>query len=567
MSSSPKPFSTEGSLKGPSATEVLDEAVSLLRQAPLSLFSIYYLGALPFCMALIYFYFDMTQSADAELHLPGEALLLTGLYFWMKTCQAVFARKLLILLEGEDVEPWNIQRWVNTALLQIIYGGSFFIVYPLALIITIPFGWVSAFYHNISIVATSSKSTLRSSLTEAMELSRLWPKQNHLIMGILLAALFFLFVNLAVFFSMIPSMLNMFFGIMTIFDENGSAWNNSSFYLDVLIFCFLILNPFNKAVYALRCFYGRARLNGADLKAELRRQHLMRSEQAPARVLAILVFLLITTFATPVLANSAAQTTPPTVSQGLAVHSPAANLDQAIQKTLQKDEFAWRLPRQQMEVRDDGIILRAIRNFLKFIGHAFDKLFESLAKFLEWLFSSNRKHDSSNSTWMNFGEIPWRLLFFILLIVVVGCLILILVRHFRHRGVRSTAVLATAPVKTVDLEADNVRADDLPEDSWLSMAHQLIERGELRLALRALYLATLSVLAQSQLVRLGAAKSNRDYLLELTRRVRGNAVAVQFFRENINLFEASWYGTHAVTSVIIETMLANHQQVRNHATT
>jgi hypothetical protein len=69
------------------------------------------------------------------------------------------------------------------------------------------------------------------------------------------------------------------------------------------------------------------------------------------------------------------------------------------------------------------------------------------------------------------------------------------------------------------------------------------------------------------LVRLSPGKSNRDYLLELGRRLRGNAAALQFFRDNINLFEASWYGTHAVTSVIIETMRANHQQVRSHATT
>src|SRR5271154_83177 len=149
MTARPKPFLTESSLKGPPATEVLDEAVSLLRRTPLSVFSVYYLGALPFWLAFVYFYFDMTQSADANAHLPGEALLLTALYFWMKTCQAVFARKLLAVLEGEDVEPWELPRLANTALLQTIYAGSFVIVYPLGLIITIPFGWISAFYHNI----------------------------------------------------------------------------------------------------------------------------------------------------------------------------------------------------------------------------------------------------------------------------------------------------------------------------------------------------------------------------------------------------------------------------------
>jgi hypothetical protein len=566
MTAPPKPFLTESSLKGPPAMEVLDEAVSLLRRTPLSVFSVYYLGALPFWLAFVYFYFDMTQSADADAHLPGEALLLTALYFWMKTCQAIFARKLVALLEGEDVEPWNLPRLANTALLQTIYAGSFVIVYPLGLIITIPFGWVSAFYHNISIVATGPKSTVRSSLFEAAELSRLWPKQNHLILAILLAALLFLFINLAVFFSMVPNLLNMFFGIATVFDENGSAWQNSSFYLDVLVLCFLVLNPLNKAVYAIRCFYGRARLNGADLKAELRRQDKIRLEQAPARVLAMLLFLCVALFSAPVRADTPAQPTP--VTTAAPVPPANATLDQAIQKTLQKDEFAWRLPREQSdEPEKEGFIARMLDRFLTFLGHEFEKLMKPLEKFLKWLFGGNRNHDSSSSALQVLANLPWKLLFLVILALVVACLIFILVRHFRRRTVNPTTVLANVPVKTVDLEAENVHADALPEDSWLALARELMDRGELRLALRALYFATLSLLAQHQLVRLGPAKSNRDYLLELTRRLRANAAAIKLVRDNINLFEASWYGTHPVNSTIIETMLANHQQVRGHATT
>ena len=572
MASPPKSFATESSLKGPRAMEVLDEAVSLLRRTPLSVLFYYYLGALPFCLVLVYFYFDMTQGADAEAHLPGEALLLTALYFWMKTCQAVYARKLLALLEGEDEEPWNLQRWVNTALLQMIYGGSLVIVYPLALIITIPFGWVSAFYHNVSIVATGAKSTVRSSLTEAVELSRLWPKQNHLILGILLAALLFLFINLAVFLFLLPTLLNMFFGIMTIFDENSWAWNNSSFYLDVLVLCFLVLNPFNKGVYVLRCFYGRARLSGADLKAELRREGLARREQSPARVLAVLVLLSLITFLTPARADSVAQPAPapaPVAASAPAVATAVpttANLDQAIQKTLQKDEFAWRLPRPEADTQDDGFIARTLRHFFEYLGREYAKFMKKLEKFLDWLFRTDRKRDSSGNAWTIIEAIPWRLLFIMVLVLVVGSLILMFVRHFQRRPSGPTAVLATVPIRTVDLESENVRADDLPEDSWLSLAQQLLEKGELRLALRAFYLATLSVLAQSQLVRLSPGKSNRDYLLELTRRLRGNAAAVQPFRQNINLFEASWYGSHAVTTAIIETMRANHREVRSHAT-
>jgi hypothetical protein len=110
-----------------------------------------------------------------------------------------------------------------------------------------------------------------------------------------------------------------------------------------------------------------------------------------------------------------------------------------------------------------------------------------------------------------------------------------------------------------------VRADDLPEDSWLALARQLMDKGDFRPALRALYLATLSVLARAQMVRLAPFKSNRDYLAEVKRRMRGDTAAVRPFSENIDLFEASWYGAHEVNTAILETMLANHQEVKNHA--
>jgi len=164
-----------------------------------------------------------------------------------------------------------------------------------------------------------------------------------------------------------------------------------------------------------------------------------------------------------------------------------------------------------------------------------------------------------------FQDIPWRLVFFICAAIAALILLYWLVSYLRRRPMNTLAPLAAATVRTVDLEADDIRADDLPEDSWLALAQQMIERGEMRLALRAFYLATLSVLAQQQLVRLGPAKSNRDYILELTRRLRGNGSVLEFFRENSRLFEASWYGTHAVTTAIIDTMRANHHQVKTHA--
>jgi hypothetical protein len=256
------------------------------------------------------------------------------------------------------------------------------------------------------------------------------------------------------------------------------------------------------------------------------------------------------------------------------VVSPAAtpppssgNLDQAIQKTLQKDEFAWRLPREVVDdSKDEGFIMRTLRGFMRAMKHWVGYVLKPLGRFLKWLFENQGQHDSTPSGWATLASVPWTTLFLVVLALVVVCLIFILVRYYRRTPRGLATVVVAVPTKTVvDLEAENVRADELPEDSWLALARELMDKGELRLALRALYLATLSLLAHHQLVRLAAAKSNRDYLVELTRKLRGNPEAVQFFRDNIRLFEASWYGTHAVDSAIIETMLANHQQVRGHA--
>ena len=224
------------------------------------------------------------------------------------------------------------------------------------------------------------------------------------------------------------------------------------------------------------------------------------------------------------------------------------------------------MPRPATSSKDDGILLRTFRSFLRFLSDSTAGIFKAIGKFLEWLFDHEKPDSSTSNHSFNFSDIPWRTLAWVLIFGIVLVLVYLLVQFFRKRAtpIQLQSVDAT-PVRTVDLEAEDVRADALPEDSWLQLAQELTDRGEFRLALRAFYLATLSFLAQRELVRLAPAKSNRDYLQEMTRRLRGDVTAIGFFRENITLFEASWYGTHDVTSSILDSMKVNHQQVRTHA--
>jgi hypothetical protein len=557
-------FTTAGSVRGPGAVELLDEAAALLRSAPMPVVAIYLLGALPFWLGVIYFCFDMTQSVNAEARMPGEALALTLLYFWMKTCQAVFARKLLALLEGGDPEPWTARRWLRTAVLQAIVAGSLPIIYPLALLATIPFAWVNAFYHNISVVGTGARSSLSESCRESMELARLWPKQNHLMIAVLWLGGFVLMLNLGILIFSLPRLLNSLLGIETVLDESVGTWNNSSFYLCLFVFSYLLINPLNKAVFALRCFYGRSRSSGADLRAELRRD----SALVPlARVVTVFVLLAI---ALPVRGDDpppsapAASTAPADANPSAAPATSSSDLNHAIDQTLKKDEFAWRMPRVE-GVGKDGLFTRLLHRLGNYLASWRNSIGKVLEKFLDWLFKNQREHDPTEHSGISLSGFPWRALVILLGIVALGCLLWLAFRHWRRLHIKPAQILRTiTPVRTVDLEDESVQADELPEDSWLALAQELIEKGELRLALRAFYLATLSALARQELVRLAATKSNRDYLSELTRRLRGETTIVPFFRDNVRLFEASWYGTHDVTATVIDAMRNNQQQVRGH---
>ena len=96
------------------------------------------------------------------------------------------------------------------------------------------------------------------------------------------------------------------------------------------------------------------------------------------------------------------------------------------------------------------------------------------------------------------------------------------------------------------------------------MADRYASSGDLRLALRALYLGTLALLNHRGFLTIHACKSNRDYERELRRRSRDSGLS-QIFRLNIRSFEQSWYGFHEVTGDQIRDFRDNLGRMRSHA--
>ena len=153
-------------------------------------------------------------------------------------------------------------------------------------------------------------------------------------------------------------------------------------------------------------------------------------------------------------------------------------------------------------------------------------------------------------------------LLFISIAIVVSALAIFLFRLWRQRQRRAGAILSEAIVPTPDLTDENVGADQLPEDGWIKLGRELLDRGEMRLAIRAFYLASLAHLAGRSLITLAKFKSNRDYEMELRRRGHALPDLVPVFGENVSVFDRIWYGLHEVNHELVNQFAANVERIK-----
>ena len=86
----------------------------------------------------------------------------------------------------------------------------------------------------------------------------------------------------------------------------------------------------------------------------------------------------------------------------------------------------------------------------------------------------------------------------------------------------------------------------------MRIAHAFLGKGELRLALRAMFLGGLARLSKQNQLVIAAYKSNREYCTELHRRAHDRPSLIRAFVENVNTLERVWYGLHEVTQDMVD---------------
>lgn len=521
--------------QGPSAIELIEEAVHLLRQTPPGTFLIYYGGSAPFALGLLFFWAKTTWFHPSEAAVAWSALGLVILFGAMKAVHAEFCANLLARRLGDAPPAKSLSRFLRLALAQWPLQAWAILVLPVAVVIGVPFGWAYAYFQSASVLGEGE-----SLAAEARTQAKLWPGQNHLGQLLLSAALVAVWLNVAAAFWMIPWLANRLLGVENLFGFSGWWIANTTFLASTAVIAWLAVDPLIKTFFTLRVFYGRARRNGEDLRVELQ---LAQRGRRSLHVAAVAILLLAVAWGFPNTLRAAESVSPVRAVE-------PGRLNGAIDHVLAGSDFQWRL--RPMPAADDvdagkndGPVKRFVRTALealKGFSEWFLRLWRTIREWFSGVFPTRTANDPQSGAMV--AKATLEVVLWIFAVVVAGLLISVVVLSWRRRRLFKNPVLEARAVTAAvpDLQDESTQAAQLPPEGWLTLAREQLGRGEWRLAWRALYLATLARLATQGLVSLAKFKTNLDYERELRRRAVTRQDVIAWFSSRRGAYEAVWYG-------------------------
>jgi hypothetical protein len=476
----------------------------------------------------------------------------------MKSWQSVFAVQIRHQIESKQMRGPTLPQLFTLTANQSIIHASGFIVLPVALLLAIPFGWCFAFYQNATAMEDRPNQGLNTVCGRAWRQAQLWPRQNHILLSIFFIFGIVVFFNLTIALYGLPHVLKKFLGIDTIFTLSGTNALNTTFWATAAGITYLCIDPIVKTAYTLRCYYGEAIKTGDDIHTQLKRViHMAKA------LTCVILAASIMSWLSPGPAQAAE--TGGIETKPVNGRISPRNLNDAIEKVLEQRAFAWRLPRdvkKQKEKENPGPIAAAVKWIITQLGQLFDTLWQWVKDFVEWLVdlmpSKGSARDASRQGSQNTAR---HLLISLLILLVAGLAIFVWRDWRRRRQQQPDKAVAQALPAAPDITDEAIKADELPVNRWLLMAQEFIGKGALRLAMRALYLATLSRLAESDMLTIEFYKSNREYERELQRRAHDRRDLLSAFGDVVAVFERVWYGMHDISPSEFDRYAATQERI------
>ncbi len=513
----------------------LEEAISLLRQQSLRAWSFYLLGVVPFLLTLLKFVQDMAAEYLAG-RCAFEAALCALAFFWASAWKAKFGSMLLISMNGIAVASPRVS-FVRTLYRQSVLQTAKLLAWPLALIAVIPFAWTSSFFRNATIEAGLPENTLGLVIAKSAKRANVNARGQWVGLAVLILVSLLVFLNVYMLAALLPFLIRMFSGVETEFTRSIGRLFTFNVCCAVLALTLFFLDPLFLAYSVIRCFYAEARSDGRDLLARL--------AKTAAAVLICLLFVPERTYA--------AQTPP-------AASISQQDLSKSLAQAVKSDDYYWVRVKPHPENDENSFFARLNRD----VEQAFKKVGSWLNDFIHWLRHLGDQARPHSGISLNgpatIGDVRW-LLYSLAGIVVIALLVFL----WKARNSGSDSPLASSPpTGNPDLNKENILASDLPEEEWLRIARELLQQGDLRLAVRALYLSNLAYLGAQRFIQIARSKSNSIYEREVRQRPLGSTLAPPFCHANRN-FERVWYGFDTVTPEFIETFEQDVEAIRQHA--
>jgi hypothetical protein len=242
---------------------------------------------------------------------------------------------------------------------------------------------------------------------------------------------------------------------------------------------------------------------------------------------------------------------------------PDSELNDRIDRELSGSQYSWRKPQHHLVAGEKNWVQNFgawVTKSLVKLNKAINRSLEAISKWWKSLFPN----PEGPTRFPSAGGVPNWINQLLLYAIICGLIItaaLIVFRILGRSKKRIVVSIGLPAVVTPNLESETTMADELPEDEWIRLARRKLEEGEPRLALRALFLAVLSLLGAQRLIIVRQSKSNSDYEAELRR--RRSAELTELFQGNRRLFERCWYGDHPVTDVEIEQSTSFYQRLKH----